>query len=79
MTTDTTIETTPALRSKINGKSMIVLAIVTALSFFGVDVGPELEATILTGLIYTSEIVTIVLRTFFSGTEIEGWFKKISA
>jgi hypothetical protein len=69
-----TTKTKSAIASKINWKSMIVIGIVSGLSFLGVNITETMESNILLTLVAASEFVTVILRTYFSGSTITGYF-----
>jgi mannose/fructose/N-acetylgalactosamine-specific phosphotransferase system component IIC len=57
----------PAAFSKINWTN-IVAAGATLLSVFGLDFSPEMQVQIVTGIALVSQLLTMVFRTFFTGT-----------
>jgi predicted RND superfamily exporter protein len=56
----------PAL-SKINWANIIGGA-ATLLTVFGIDLSPEMQASIVAGIALVTQLVTVVFRTFFTGT-----------
>lgn len=72
--------TKPAVKSKINTKSMLVVGIVFLFQMLGQDIDPnlvvEIALNIAPFILYANEIINMILRTWFSGTKIEGIFQK---
>lgn len=68
-------KTKPAIHSKINLKSIVVLIVAAVISKFGLNISAEAQVQIVLIIMMLSESATMLLRTKFSGTPIAGIFK----
>ena len=56
----------PALASKINW-TQIIAAGASLLAVFGIDLPPETQVQIVTGVALVGQVLTVIIRTFFTG------------
>lgn len=56
----------PAAISKINWVNVLSCAAAVA-AVFGLDLSPETQAKVVSGLAVVTPVVTVILRTFFTG------------
>lgn len=63
------------LLSKINWVQIVSL-IATGLTLFGFDLTPEQQAGIVSTIVAGSNLLTIVLRTYFTSAKITGFLTR---